>query len=101
DEAGDLAGRCFSAAYVREFGSVASPEYLRGVRPPLPRGALMGHVRFDGVAPASWSHWFVGPFGWQLTDPVAPPEPVPCRGAQGLWRVPTEELEQAREALRG
>lgn len=34
--------------------------------------------------------WFVGPFGWILTDVVTLPEPVPCKGRQGLWTVPAE-----------
>lgn len=32
--------------------------------------------------------WFLGPVGWLLTDFRYLPEPIPCRGAQGLWTVP-------------
>lgn len=32
--------------------------------------------------------WFVGPWGWVLDDVRALPAPIPCRGAQGLWRLP-------------
>lgn len=36
------------------------------------------------------SVWFDGPVGWVI-DTVRPlAEPVPCRGAQGLWTVPDE-----------
>lgn len=31
--------------------------------------------------------WWAGPVGWLLDDVVAI-EPVPCRGAMGLWTVP-------------
>ncbi|MES1164176.1 MAG: hypothetical protein ABUR63_00345 [Verrucomicrobiota bacterium] len=36
------------------------------------------------------SPWFFGPFGWLLTDRKPLPAPVPCRGAQKLWRLPAE-----------
>jgi hypothetical protein len=32
--------------------------------------------------------WSFGPYVWLLKDVVAI-EPVPCRGAQGLWNLPT------------
>lgn len=32
--------------------------------------------------------WFVGRYGWLLDDRRALPEPIPCRGMQGLWTVP-------------
>ncbi len=38
--------------------------------------------------------WFVGPVGWVFAELGALPQPVPCRGAQGLWTVP-EHLERA------
>lgn len=34
--------------------------------------------------------WTVGDFGWVLKGVVALAEPVPCRGAQGLWTLPPE-----------
>lgn len=40
--------------------------------------------------------WFVGPFGWVLTNLVVLPHPVTIRGAQKLWRVPEPELGQVR-----
>lgn len=33
--------------------------------------------------------WFTGPWGILWKDVVALPEPVPCRGAQGLWSLPS------------
>lgn len=45
----------------------------------------------EGQARAVYaSRWFVGPIGWVLDDVVALAEPVPCKGAQGLWDVPAE-----------
>lgn len=34
--------------------------------------------------------WFVGPFGWLLDEAITLPEPIPCKGRQGLWTVPSE-----------
>lgn len=42
----------------------------------------------DAVKRLFTREWFVGPVGWILADVVALPEPVPCKGAQGLWVVP-------------
>lgn len=57
--------------------------------------------------PDAWalrrSPWWAGPVGWWLDDVVAI-EPVPCRGAQGLWTVPADVAaiveERARAARR-
>lgn len=35
-----------------------------------------------------------GPFCWMLEDVRALPEPIPCKGAQGLWVLPPEVLER-------
>jgi hypothetical protein len=43
--------------------------------------------------------WFCGPIGWVLRD-VQKFAPVPCRGAQGLWEVPSEVLARFPEAAR-
>lgn len=32
--------------------------------------------------------WFFGPVGWLLDDVRKLPQPVPCKGAWGLWTVP-------------
>jgi hypothetical protein len=62
---------------------------------------------YFGVPPevareARRSRWFMGPFGWICADTRPLHEPVPCRGAQGLWAVPigveTRVLLQERRA---
>lgn len=40
--------------------------------------------------------WVFGPSCWVL-DEVTPIEPVPCKGAQGLWSVPEDVLVVVRE----
>jgi hypothetical protein len=55
-----------------------------------------GEVRYDGdVTEADalatlLDPWWCGPVGYLLTDVRVLATPVPCRGAQGLWRVPAD-----------
>lgn len=77
--------------------------------------AIVGVVEVLGFVEQSESPWFVGPVGWQLGRRYRLPEPVQCRGAQGLWDVPPDveamvtaglaearaiEMRLAREAAR-
>lgn len=34
--------------------------------------------------------WWGGPYGWLIDDVQALPEPIPCKGRQGLWDVPVD-----------
>lgn len=70
---------------------------------PLEDATLTGIVavcRFDGTVRNSESPWFHGPSGWVLGRTVALPEPVPCKGAQGLWTLPEEVLARVRQRYR-
>lgn len=51
---------------------------------------IVGTAVVKGVCTQADMRWFVGPFGWILTDVVTLPEPIPCKGRQGLWTVPPE-----------
>lgn len=63
----------------------------------LPHGVVLCVARIDGVAdPTCSDPWFCGPgvdgdpnYGWRLADVVRLPSPLPCRGALGLWRLPS------------
>lgn len=44
--------------------------------------------------------WSFGPYVWRLEHVRALNEPIPCRGAQGLWRLPVE-IAEVLEALCG
>ena len=60
-------------------------------------GAVVGVARLAGVedeAPEDEAYW-CGPWGWRL-DEVRAIEPVPCKGAQGLWTLPPEVLATVR-----
>jgi hypothetical protein len=34
--------------------------------------------------------WFRGPYGWPILNVVKLAAPIPCKGALGLWRVPSD-----------
>lgn len=55
-----------------------------------PSGVIVGTAVLAEVVEFSGSKWFFGPLGWRLRSVVQLPEPVPCKGAQGLWDVPDD-----------
>lgn len=104
-----------------EWGAVyaaASKPPLLGLRPLPARGAVVAVVTVAGwvneigslettLESPSYEHvkaaavtpgpWFIGPIGWVLTDVVTLPEPVPCKGRQGLWRLDAATDAKVRE----
>jgi hypothetical protein len=56
----------------------------------IPLMAVVATARLDGYVTASSDPWFFGPFGWRLSEVIALPEPVPCKGALGLWKMPRD-----------
>lgn len=56
----------------------------------MPRGAIIGIARVDNVVSESASPFFIGPYGWVLSDRQALAAPVRCPGHQKLWRVPED-----------
>jgi len=67
----------------------------------LELGAIVAVCRLARViedqlqAPESQRRWLFGPKGWLLED-VRMIDPVPCRGAQGLWELPPLVYGQVR-----
>jgi hypothetical protein len=50
------------------------------------------------IARACGSPWLFGPYGWVCEDTVTLPKAIPCRGAQGLWELPSNvEAEVLRQ----
>lgn len=64
--------------------------------------AIVAVVTYGGAVTSHASKWFVGRYGWTWQEDtlIVLPKPVPCRGAQGLWEVPADVLEQMREQFR-
>lgn len=56
--------------------------------------------RYRGFVVESDSPWFEGPYGWMLDGLVVLPEPVPCPGAQKLWRLPDDVMDAVRGQYR-
>ena len=75
----------------------ATGQWTRGETPwPInfkgaPYSAIIGVATLDEVRrePRGDDPWWVGPVGWYFRDPVAI-QPVPCKGAQGLWSLPAD-----------
>jgi len=65
--------------------------------PDLPAGAVIGWVTVsDVVVRHETSPWAEdGYWHWVLTDPHPLPEPIPYRGAQGLWNLNWDTLHKA------
>lgn len=72
----------------------------------MARGAIIGRVDVVGTHHSDgcrvWcTRWSLpDSWHWELANPVALPEPVPCRGALGLWRVPDDVLAQLTAGAR-
>ena len=65
----------------------------RDANPKLRDACLTGIValaQHGGYVRESDDPWFEGPVGWVIADLIVLDEPIPCRGAQGLWNVPEE-----------
>jgi hypothetical protein len=62
-----------------------------------PSGVIVAVARLAGVQREGLGNpWFCGPVGWQLRG-VVQIDPVPCKGAQGLWVIPDPVLVVVRE----
>jgi hypothetical protein len=93
------AGKTFD----REAALSLMEEFDEGVVPP-PRAASYASSAIVAVArveevrrePRGLDLWWCGPVGWYLGEVVAI-DPVPCRGAQGLWTLPPDVLATVRE----
>lgn len=55
-----------------------------------PKGAVLGTVDLIGCVTASDSPWFCGKYGFVLRNAVKFAQPIPCKGALGLWELPKE-----------
>ena len=59
-----------------------------------PKSAIVGVVTVVSAEvadiPDGQDVWYAGDVPWILGDVVALREPVPCKGRQGLWRVPAD-----------
>lgn len=85
----------------REFAAIM------GLPAELPLGAVVAigqlsqihhseHIRDEiSEQERAWGNYADGRFGWRFIDVTALPEPIPYRGAQGLFEIPDELLGMA------
>ncbi|HSE36216.1 MAG TPA: ASCH domain-containing protein [Blastocatellia bacterium] len=62
-------------------------------------GSIIGVVTLKACVKQSRSLWFVGTYGFELTDPRPLPQPIPIRGQLGFWEVPEDVYEQMKAQL--
>ena len=83
--------------------------FPRGHRLPnldrLQRSAICGVARVIDIVTTSRSEWFWRPhdgstnFGWVLEDATASKQPIPCKGALGLWALTPSQLREIQRQL--
>ena len=82
----------------------------------LPRGCVIGvvdlvgaHTAHEGCCESPWAEQSYDEHGGrhrrdivhlELSRPRPIPEPVPCRGALGLWKMPPDVLGQVLEQIK-
>lgn len=83
----------------------------------LPTGAIVAVVNFDACTPTekfqsdAWARLLTdqerefgdfGPsrFAWRFAEVKRLPEPIPCKGALGLWTVPVDVEARIRVAVK-
>src|SRR5215472_14267276 len=59
-------------------------------------GCIVGTVDIVGCVRESRSPWFFWDYGFVLAKPIAFANPIPCKGALGLFTQPTDVLSQLR-----
>jgi len=85
----DIAGECPTSADDHPTGVIGVARVMGWVRP-LELLASPDPSAPAWVQAAQRSDWLVGDYGWVLGGVVALPEPIECKGAQGLWNVPAD-----------
>jgi hypothetical protein len=62
-------------------------------------GCVFAVARIAGMVTDSLDPWFMGPYAWVLEDFTELPVPIPCRGFQRVWRLPSDVERQVAEQL--
>jgi hypothetical protein len=95
---------CTASEYDAALDSIwrdGGPEIYTPLREDLVLGCVVGVVDVIGVERRNpGSPWWMGPIGWRLANPRPLVEPVPCRGARGLWDLPADVERDVIEQLK-
>lgn len=92
------AGLTYHRPHAEQIAEVFGIEVPK--RSDLPKGAIVAVARLAGCVEESDDPWFSGPFGWVLDDVVKLPEPIPIKGAMGLWHLPRDIRPQLTPHLK-
>jgi hypothetical protein len=78
---------CGFHAFIRERGIDLTTTKHEKMRPTdYPVGQCIGIVHFSEWVSESSSKWFRGPLGAIISPQRFPIDPIPCKGAQGIFR---------------
>lgn len=72
---------------------------------PLPAGAVIGVATLAGfvdsmsVLCTDDREWYMGEIGLVFRNRIALPEPIPCKGALGFWRLPADVEQLVRDGI--
>ena len=72
------------------FGAIVATVQLVGVSRDLGPMTIADGCDARRILALAMTQWRMGPIGWVLDDVRVLSEPVPCRGAQGLWTLPAD-----------
>lgn len=79
----------------------------------LPRGVIVGTVEVIDMKPTedirvhlttkehTFGDYHSERWAWQLANPVELAEPIPCRGALGLWELPGDVQDKMQRMIFG
>ncbi len=62
-------------------------------------GAILGSVEVTDCVTDHHSHFFSGPYGFELKDPQPFKRPVAYRGRLGIFKVPSHHLESVASEI--
>lgn len=93
----ELLGRCETLPAGHIVGTTLVVGWVERDTEACRRNGVKTLISAPGLDWALESPWFFGPYGWVLQDTRALARPIPRKGAQGLWLVPTPLVERIRE----
>lgn len=83
----------------RVTSAVIAVAMIDSVLDPLACGIDPTHPDAAAALAIDQRRWFFGPIGYVLRDVVALATPVPCRGWQGFWTLPSDIEDAVMKAI--
>ena len=87
--------------FLLSHGFINMPQRKRSFQ----NSAIVGVATIDRIVtkpdslPDNQKRWFFGEYGWVLTNVICLPDPIPCRGFQGLWGLPADVETAIADAI--